>query len=515
MASNLTSTNLASRTLTYFAIGGSGVRALEPLLHLCALGLGPRQLRVVIIDPDQSNAAVSRSRGLLDLYRKTRDALTSGHAPTEGYFRTEVTDAIGDVLLWSPIADEGNLQSAAFGARVDRPLMRGAAAPLGQIFDLLFSHRQGEMDLTLGFRGVPSIGTVFMNRLRDEKFFEQLLVDAQTDADSTFFAAGSVFGGTGAAGLPVVGRLLVNGIRGIPGRNDVRGVAKRRLGAALMLPYFTLPAPATREAPDGGVRPEAALFAQNATAAIPSYTDDQAGYGSYYVVGDSEPREQDGNEVGGPAQANRSHYVEFFVALAALDFAARGGESPQEQAIPVFRATGVASSNVRWADLPMDDFSRQRLLGGLVAVHTFLSHFRPDGKSHPGLERALRGSTWLSILGLSSAEFQGRSNALDFLGQYFRHIWDWASELRESSPAMELVRADGRKPHEVQSNECIDGRRAAVGLRPTSHAGAEVFRHWNVAAVHARGEGQSGFLETMRLGSEGFAAERFPETVNE
>src|SRR4051812_15017938 len=213
MPSDLTSQSLASRSLTFFAIGGSGVRALEPLLHLSALGLGPRQLKVVLIDPDQSNASVSRTRDLMDLYRKTREALTSGHAPGAGYFRTEVTDAVGQ-LVWSPIADDEHMQNAEFGARVDRPLMRGNSAPLAEIFDLLFSRRHGTMDLTLGFRGVPSIGTVFMNRLRDQKFFEQLLVEAQTDAESTFFAAGSIFGGTGAAGLPVVGRLLVNGIKG-------------------------------------------------------------------------------------------------------------------------------------------------------------------------------------------------------------------------------------------------------------------------------------------------------------
>ena len=514
MTSDLTSKALSSRALTFFAIGGSGIRVLQPLLHLCALGLGPRQLNVVMIDPDQSNDAVTRARELLDLYRKTREGLTSGQAPADGYFRTEVNDAVATVPIWSPIADDEHLQNAAFGIRVDRPVMKGDELGLGQVFDLLFSKRHESMDLTLGFRGVPSIGTIFMNRLRDESFFEQLLINGQTDAEATYFAAGSIFGGTGAAGLPVVGRLLVNGVKGVPGRSDVRGVPKRRVGAALLMPYFTLPAPATREAPDGGIRPEAALFAQNTAAAIPSYTDDQAGYGAYYIIGDSEPREQDENEVGGAAQANRSHYVELYAAFAALDFASRAGKQPQEQ-LPVFRATGVDSNNARWSDLPIDENSRRRLLGGLVAMHTYLVHFRPDGKSHTDLERALRGATWLSELGLSSAQFQERSSAHDLLGQFFRKTWDWASELSASTPAMQLIRAQGRRAPQVQSHESIDGRRAAVGLPTTSHDRREIFRAWNVASTKARRAGHAGFLETMRLGSEAFATERFPETVSE
>ena len=123
MSSDLLTPEASSRALTYFALGGSGIRALEPLLHLCALGLGPRQLNVVLIDPDQSNAAVTRSRELLDLYRKVRHAITDGGAPEDGYFRTEVKDIAGSALLWSPIADaEGNQFFRLAGCSLERDL---------------------------------------------------------------------------------------------------------------------------------------------------------------------------------------------------------------------------------------------------------------------------------------------------------------------------------------------------------------------------------------------------------
>ena len=508
MSSDLLTPEASSRALTYFALGGSGIRALEPLLHLCALGLGPRQLNVVLIDPDQSNAAVTRSRELLDLYRKVRHAITEGGAPEDGYFRTEVKDIAGSALLWSPIADAEGNQDASFQARVDRPLMDGPSRPLGQIFDLLYPDPLRRMNMTLGFRGVPSIGTVFMNRLREQKFFQQILVDAQNQPDSVFFAVGSVFGGTGAAALPVVGRALTDGIPRQDRGSGIPGVPAWRVGSALLLPYFTLPTPRNHTADDGGPRPEAAMFAQNAAAALPTYTSGQGGYGGYYVLGDDEPREQDRNEVGGAAQANRSHYVELYAALAALDFAARGGEKPNER-LPVFQAVGVGQNNVRWADLPLNDRSRHRLMGGFVAAHTFLSIFRPDAKPDPELADALHGATWMQMLGLGARDLQRHSSLLDDVGRFFLRTWQWAGEMGSSTPALEVVRASGQAPSELRLDQTIEGRRPIKHLGGTTREGYEVFRHWNVAAHRTSHTGIKGMFDVMREGSEGFAAERF------
>lgn len=508
MQSQLTDGSIASRTLTYFGLGGSGIRILEPLLHLCALGLGPRRLNVVLIDPDQSNAAVAKARRLLDLYRQTRNALNDGRALGDGYFRTEVCDVIGQKVLWSPIVDDDQ-GSSVFSARVGKALLTGSALPLRRVFDLLYSDETQSMDLTLGFRGVPSIGTVFMNRLRDEPFFRQILSEARTDAESVFFAAGSVFGGTGAAGLPVVGRALVDGIA--DPEAPMQGIEARRVGAALLLPYFTLPTPDSTTAPDGGIRPEAALFAQNAAAALPTYTTQQAGFSAYYVLGDDQPREQPENAVGGGKQDNPSHYVELFAALAGLDFAARGGET---NAQPTFRATAVRAKEVRWDDLPIDASSKQRLMGGMVAVHTFLTYFRPDGLSHPGIARALKGVTWLDLLGMRLTDLERNSDAFDLLGKFFLETWHWLANLRGSSPPLQLVPADKRQPSAVRLDQTIEGRRPTRKMPQTVPNGFEPFRHWNVAAHRMRDRGYGAFLDVMRHGSEGFVAERFPETVN-
>jgi hypothetical protein len=512
MSTDLIGSGIDQRTLTFLALGGSGIRSVEPLLYLCAFGLGPAQLRLVLIDPDQSNAAVKRARGLIEAYRETRAALAEQGA-ADVYFRTEVVDAVGSTLVWSPIADDAGLADARFSVRVDRTLMRGRSAGLGHLFDLLNAERVRNMDLTMGFRGVPSIGTVFMNRLRDEQFFAQLLAQGQTEADAVFFAAGSIFGGTGSAAFPVVGRALADGIGERDGASAIAGVPPHRIGGALFLPYFTLPTPDAREAADGGPRPETVLFAQNAAGALPTYLTASTGYGGLYMLGDSVPREQRSNEVGGERQANEAHYVELYGALAALDFAARSGEDPAAR-LPVVRATAVAGRDPGWADLPLNPASRARLIGGMVAAHTFLSAFRPDGAAHPDLGGSLLGVTWLRLLKLEPGELGARSQALDGMGRFFAAAWGWLAEMRRSSPALALVPASSGLPTAVRPDELIEGRGASAAERRVRHDGSVVFRYWNEAAYAHRGAGFPGFMRVMREGSERYARAAFAENVN-
>ncbi|HEX8694435.1 MAG TPA: hypothetical protein VF746_18580 [Longimicrobium sp.] len=511
MSANLLSADYRRRTLVYLALGGSGARALEPLLHLCALGLGPAQLRVLLVDPDQGNAAITRVGRVLDQYRAARERLADAGAASS-FFRTEVVDVLPESRVWSPIADDGYMPDTRFAAGVDRQVMDADAPELGVLFDLLNSRRVREMDLAMGFRGVPSVGTVFMNRLRDEAFFAQLLSQYHGAAGATvFFAAGSVFGGTGAAALPVVGRALRDGVQPRPGASAIRGAARARLGAALLLPYFTLPTPGGAPA-DGGPRPENALFAHNAAGALPTYLDRERdpGYGAYYLVGDSLPREQARNELGGDAQANAAHYVELFAALAALDFTARGGEE-REDRLPIYRATGVGSDEPGWGDLPVDRGTRRALKGALVALHTFLSFFRPNGGSPEDLAAALHGVTWAGLLRLPPTTWSDRSDALDAVGQSWMSTWEWLRELRRSTPALRLAAATTDQPTRVPTHALIEGfgRGGQRGRRPDDVF--SVFRAWNTEAARRRNGGFGAFVEVLRAGSERFAEDRFPE----
>jgi hypothetical protein len=511
--SNLTGDKLGEQTLTVFALGGSGIRAVEPILHLCAFGLGPRRLKLVLIDPDQSNAAISRVRRLLDRYHAVREHFAQSTAPG-AYFHTEILETSGRTAVWSPIADDEHRADARFASRVDRSRMFNAHSErLGQLFDLLYSRRIQDMDLGLGFRGVPAIGTVFMNRLRGEPFLEEILTEAESERGSLFFSIGSIFGGTGAAAFPVIGRALIDGLQDDPERTAIPGVQRERIGGALLLPYFTLPTPDSARAPDGGIRPETALFAQNAAAAIPEYTGGRADYSELYVLGDSFPREQRVNAVGGEQQENPAHYIELYAALAALDFAERRGRGEPAADHPTFHISTVAGEHIRWSDLPIDAAAQHRFMGGIVAAHTILTLFWNDGATLTDLDERLRGMTWLDCLDLRAGDLEQRTGPIDALGRFFEMTWEWLVAMRRSTPALQLIQS-GEQPSAVRLDELIEGRRPS-GRRLKLRHQYDVFRHWNLAAYRRKERGFAGFPEVMRQGSEGFAQERFSELATE
>lgn len=491
MAADLLAPGYRSRTLVFFALGGGGVRTLEALLHLCALGLGPARLRVLVVDPDQANPSVGRAVAALEQYRETRDAL-AGAAGADGFFRTVVELVSPDVPVWSPLADDALLPDTRFSASVDRALMKDAPG-LTTLHELLYPARVREMDLAAGFRGVPAVGAVFMNRLTSEPFFGNLLAEHRLDGGaSLFFAAGSLFGGTGAAALPAVAAALrQRRSTGAP------GAARESLGAALLLPYFTVPA---------GPGPEGApSFVRNAAGVLPAFTDPhrEPGYGGYYLLGDGLAREQEAYEPGGPAQSNPAHYVELFAALAALDFASRGGEGGAFTRLPVYRLLHVAGEDPGWGDLPVTPASRAALRSALVAMHVFLSLFRPEGRGGVELRGRLKGITWAEVLGVGSERWVGDAPLLDAVGRFWTRTWAWLCEMRASTPSLRLVAEPAGPPAAVPLHALLDPGQGSRGADVYA-----LFRHWNVEAARRRGGGVPALVEVMRAGSERFVRDR-------
>jgi hypothetical protein len=219
------------------------------------------------------------------------------------------------------------------------------------------------------------------------------------------------------------------------------------------------------------------------------------------------PRQQATNSVGGQFQKNDAHYIELFAALASLDFASTGGSSNHESD---FRIAAVSGVNLVWDDFPIDDPSLRRLMGGVVALHTFLSVFRPDGGAAPGLAADLKGATWLSLMQADSNWANANARVLDLLGDFFSETWKWLRELRISTPSLEIKNADVSSPPEMSIHEVLVHRGKNHGGTARRNADPyTIFRHWNAAAYRERGTGLSHFLEVMRLGSEAFAESAF------
>lgn len=432
-------------TLYYFAIGGTGALSVEPLVHLCAAGLGPPALRVLLIDADTASPAVERATELLQEYRRVREAFGR---PAAGFFRTEITHSGPDQAHWSPIgrenpgADGGNTTLASYVTEVR---MHGSLGDARLLFDLLYSQRQQDERLREGFRGNPPIGAVLLNGLKGSAAITELRKSAEGDTGKAFFSAGSIFGGTGAAGLPVVASVLQ------PQRGENESAAaweqretgfRARLGAALVTPYFSLlPAPddgTTR----GRLHPDSSSFLRNTRAALPTYVRGRTGYGAMYVIGDdrSLPLPRRLYSAGGKEQRNDPHAVELYAALAALHFAAQRPESVSEPEFLYTRVTGVAPG---WGDLPLAEEARQQLQALFVAANFFLQYFgatRDDAAEHR-LARELDTLAWPGHVQLRARFVRDARAELNVLGSYFAELWGYLFAL-QNAPTPQQTRLD-------------------------------------------------------------------------
>ena len=143
------------------------------------------------------------------------------------------------------------------------------------------------------------------------EFLIDLNIDLQTD-ETKVFVMGSVFGGTGAAGLPTIPAL----IEGLPDDVISRENRKRlRYGCAMMTPYFSFPKGSSSNAGPGT---DSATHAIATQAALLHYAHVPPGYQHVYFVGaPAKPQTNTSNVVGGQDQTNNPHYAELIAALSA------------------------------------------------------------------------------------------------------------------------------------------------------------------------------------------------------
>ena len=138
---------------TLICAGGSATRILEAVVHLCAAGLGPERLRVLQIDPDQSNGNGSRVRGLLETYAALHGAFAGRLGPHK-LFATQIED-LGS---WSPCAPGDTLAKVLRFDVLDKDAR--------DVARLLFTEGERELTLDQGFRGHTPIGAAAMSLVR-------------------------------------------------------------------------------------------------------------------------------------------------------------------------------------------------------------------------------------------------------------------------------------------------------------------------------------------------------------
>ena len=314
--------------LYIFAIGGTGSRVLKSLVMLSAAGVKPLdengrplsgfEIVPIIIDPHKANEDLKRTEKLLSDYRTLRKRLYGDAVDANGFFANKIT-LLSDILTEpSYFMNRIGRSTRADGEQItvgDETYNKNKNEPNQALTSLLFADYQLENRMRIGFVGSPNIGSVALNQIKDSDEFKAF-ANVFNAGDRIFFVS-SIFGGTGAAGFPI----LVKNIRHAENLDISNKDVLRRapIGALTVLPYFNIEhnEDSRINKADFVVKTQSALHYYNKTLT----NDSRYAINALFYVGDqviSKPSNYDPGEKG---QRNRAHLVELVGAMAPLRFA--------------------------------------------------------------------------------------------------------------------------------------------------------------------------------------------------
>ncbi len=359
------------------AIGGTGNKILEALVYACATdtllvpdghgGLVPiPAVNALIVDVDAACGNTTRAKQACEHYEAVRKAFAKSHTPRRG-FHTELS------------VDRWNMNFARRAASVSGMVHNHRRDRL--LADALFSQTEADLEYSEGFRGHPDLGVLFfadlLNNLDSNPtgsqpdelllMLERIKADLENGQTVRVMLVGSIFGGTGASGIPSVSRFL---------RERFREHTERFiLSAVLMLPYFEVPATAADETMEIVVR--SATFLDKARTALQYYgmegmirsgeNDPDGVYDALYLLG--LPREafvtQRIYSTGSQSQENDAHLLEWLAVRCAAQFFRTGFRGPDAHNIDCYYYQWH-SREVSWECFDQEAAAYRMSFGGLL-----------------------------------------------------------------------------------------------------------------------------------------------------
>lgn len=291
-----------------FCIGGTGLRVMKSITMLLAGGMDTKGYIVVpiLIDPHMDLEEKRNLQTLIGEYQSVYDSIIfsdgSRQESAHGFFGTEIADytklsgqqndisePIAEKLSFGQFLNVGNLKSGDVN---------------NYLLQTMFSQSNLDNNLSVGFKGSPNVGTVVLGeKIKGAAWFQAVCNACQKD--DRFFIISSIFGGTGAAGYP----LLVKTVRNSTNYPNVSGAI---IGAVSVLPYYSLEDPSTTSSDI-----DSKNFLTKARSAL-AYYEKHVHPDFQYYVGEQKMRANYANDE--KKQDDKAHFVELVAATALFDF---------------------------------------------------------------------------------------------------------------------------------------------------------------------------------------------------
>lgn len=300
---------MEDKNLFIFAIGGTGSRVLKSLIFLLASGVkipNVKNIIPIIIDPDIQNGDLARTVELIKNYNRIRKI---GNSEKTQFFYHPITalkDLEGKEAGSQFIFDIGKIRNKKFKEFIELESLSRENQALSR---MIFSEKNLDLDMEVGFKGNPNIGSIVLNQMKNEEFFTDFA--NRITAKDRIFIISSIFGGTGASGFPI----LLKNLRYPEDRFTNKQTLKdSKIGAISILPYFKV------DNPNGDI--DSGTFISKSIAALKYYSSnifDANLLNAFYCIGDDQQNMQTGAD-GKAEQKNKAHFVEIAAALAIHHF---------------------------------------------------------------------------------------------------------------------------------------------------------------------------------------------------
>ena len=444
--------------LFLFAIGGTGSRVLKSLVMLSAAGVRPldedgkpvKDLEIVpvIIDPHKANEDLKRTESLLNDYRDIRKKLYGTDPNADGFFANRIV-TLREIMSNSSVTlndtfifNLGAVENAKFREFIGFDTMNEANQALTS---LLFANYQLENKMNIGFVGSPNIGSVALNEIKDSNEFKAFS-NIFRQGDRIFFIS-SIFGGTGAAGFPIMVKNIrqASNLEGIENRD---ALSRAPIGGLTVLPYFTLEGNKHDQriaTSDFIVKTQSALYYYKNTLT----GDNDSNVNCIYYLGDkvrSKPYLYDPGEHG---QRNNAHLIELIGALAPFHFAGL----PENKLLDP-DGYPLPTTAYEYA-LAKDDLSLNFLSLG---HHTRQLIYEPMCRFH--MLFLFLSTGFKDIIGQGFTEDEPKIKSDILASQFYRTLTDqfmlsyaqWLTEMNDNMRSVALF-----KPGEIDMSRVVEG----------------------------------------------------------
>lgn len=461
----------------------SGVKPTDP-----ATGREMKEFEIVpmILDPHRSNEDLKRTDDLLNAYRKLRRMLYGDRADATGFFAAKISTLkellpeSGSTLEDTFLFNLGAVERCKFSEFTGFNELDSENQAL---LRMLFSPAQLDTTMNIGFVGSPNIGSVALNMFRSSEEF-RAFCNVIGEGDRVFFIS-SIFGGTGAAGFPIILKNIRN-----PETLDVNNkgnLMNCKAGALTILPYFNIEhkegSPINKA--DFVVKTRSALHYYDKAVTAP-------GRGSLvnaiYYLGDTEVSAPYPNDPGAGGQKNAAHIVELVGALSPLHFASLSDDDLPQGRTDAFEY-GLEKDTSTVGLLDLGPATRRLIAPRLISLH-LLSLFL-DNKFKECIGRGFTKDA-----PAISSDFLSSDFYRTLTGRFLSKYWDWLEEMSNNHRHVEFFDLDVARHLEVLLPG-VGVKRGMFGNKHFSHD--DIFSRINAVSRHHQGRYKSTQLPLKLL----------------